>query len=86
MKHTKRESLREKKKKKKKKKRQRDFFFLIFWVALILFVFVFEGASSIFMGSDLCFGRVTRPKGEGEMRKEKKMGMKLSAGRLTALL
>ena len=55
-------------------------------MALILFVFVFEGASSIFMGSDLCFGRVTRPKGEGEMRKEKKMGMKLSAGRLTALL
>ena len=68
------------------KEEAKRFFFLIFWVALILFMFVFEGASSIFMGLDLCFGRVTRLKGEGEMRKNKKMGMKLSAGRLTALL
>ena len=45
-----------------------------------------EGASSIFMGSGLCFGRVIGLKGEGEMRKEKKIGMKPSVGRLTALL
>ena len=81
--HKEREFEREEEEEKEEAKR---FFFLIFWVALILFMFVFEGASSIFMGLDLCFGRVTRLKGEGEMRKNKKMGMKLSAGRLTALL
>ena len=81
--HKEREFEREEEEEKEEAKR---FFFLIFWVALILFMFVFEGASSIFMGLDLCFGRVTRLKGEGEMRKKKKMGMKLSVGRLTALL
>ena len=41
----------------------------------------------IFMGSGLCFGRVTGLKGEGEMRKEKADGdAVLHAGNKTALL
>ena len=38
--------------------------------AALVTVEIGDGASSIFMGSGLCFGRVTGLKGEGEMRSE----------------
>ena len=38
--------------------------------AALVMVEIGEGASSIFMGLGLCFGRVIGLKGEGEMRSE----------------